>query len=177
MRPQGAGARLDRGAGGAHLGDLREPPLELFQALAVGGGAAPRRLAPLGGARGRGAALLELHAAPRHQRERLRMGRLGLAQRRLGVGGRRPQLLRLQQRAGGGRVGRLLAGGRLGQLGGHALHGAPVTLQVLLEVAPAAAHLREAALGGLGRDARLALRRGRGVRSLARRRPAARRRA
>ena len=73
------------------------------------------------------------------------------------------------QRVRGRGVGGLLAGGRLGELGGDALDGAPVALQVLLEVAPAGAHLAEVALGRLRGDARLALGRGRGLGGLARR--------
>ena len=178
MRPQGAGARLDRRAGGADVGDLGEAPLELFQALAVGGGATSGRLAPLGRAGGGGAALLELHTPPRHECQRLRSGpTLGLMQRRLGVRDRRPQLLRLQQRPGRGGVRRFLACGRLGELCGDALYGAQVALQMLFEVAPARTDLREAALGGLGGDARLALCRHQPRPTLRAPPPAARRRA
>ena len=167
VRPQGAGARLHGRARGADLRDLHEPPLELFQALAIGGGTAAGRLATLGGTRGGGAALFQLDAAARHQRQRLRVDRLGPVEGRLGVGGSRTQLLHPQQGAVGCGVGRLLGRGGLGQLGGHALHDALVALQVLLEVAPAGPDLRQAPLRGLGGDARLALRRGRGGRRLA----------
>ena len=144
VRPEGARARLHRRAGGAHVRELGEAPLELLQALAVGRGAAAGGLALLGRARRRGAALLELHAAAGHQGQGRRVRGLRLVQGRLGVGGGRPQLLGLQQRVRRRDVGGLLAGGRLGQLGGDALHGAPVALQVLLEVAAAGADLRRA---------------------------------
>ena len=178
VRPQGAGPRLHapctrRGPRGSPPAAARAPPGARGRRWRARR-AASRRSAARAAAARRSSSSTRRRVTSASDSE---WAASAWCERRLGVGGRRPQLLRLQQRARGGRVGRLLAGGRLGQLGGHALHGAPVALQVLLEVAPPGADLREAALGGLGGDARLALRRGRRVGRPRAPPPAARRRA
>ena len=169
VRPQGAGPRLDGRAGGAHVGELGQTAVELLEPLAVGHGPAARGLATLRRALGRGAALLELDATARDQREGRRVGALRLAQGRLRVVGGGPELFDLEQRVRRRGVGGLLAGRGLGELGGHALHGAAVALQVLLEVAAPRAELAERTLGRLRGDACLPLGRRRRVRGLPRR--------
>ena len=168
MRPQGAGPRLQARARLAHAGDVRQPLLQRLQTLPVGGRAQSCGLAPPGRAFRRGAAFLELHAAPSDERQRARVSGLRLVERGFGSGDGRPQLLRLQQRVRGRGVGGLLAGGRFGQLCGHALDGAPVALQMLVEVAPSRAYLGKEASGALRVDARFTLGRARVLGGLAR---------
>ena len=121
VRPQGAGARLHRRAGGAHIRESRKTQVELLEARAVRRGAAAGRLALRGGPLGGRAALLELDAPPRDQGERGGVRALGLAQRRLGVVGAGPELLGRDQCVRGCGIGRLLAGGGLRELRGDAL--------------------------------------------------------
>ena len=99
------------------------------------------------------------------------MSGLRLVERGLGGGEFGPLLLSSQQRVRGRGVGRLLAGGRLGQLGGHAFDGAAVALQTVVEVAPSRAHLGKEASGVLRGDARFALGRAHLLGGLARRGP------
>ena len=165
VRPQGAGARLDRGAGGAHVGELREAPVELLEALAVRRGAAAgglRRSAARSAAarrsssstRRRVTSASDAECAPSAWRS---------AASASSAAGRSCSVCDQRVRRRG--VGCLLAGGGLRELGGDPLDGAPVALQVFLQVAAAGAHLAQVALGGLG--GRCALR--------ARRRPRPRR--